>query len=241
MGIQEQEEELEALSFIFPEEFQLLSSNSCQVRITWDFIQEIPNSLAMELVLKVDFPVDYPDSSLNFSLINPKEILDVDLEILELNIQEKMNEFIGLAMVFNIIEFIKVDLVEIIKSRISLGLSLASKVDQEIKQRIGTKVTKETFEKWKSDFSNEIVQILAAKSTLSGAQKDFAMIHKLLVKEKQVTGRQLFEKDSSLALGDLKLVDVSEDVAVDLSLFKGLPIEELSLEDEFDWTSTEVI
>ena len=225
---QDQQEELEALSFIYPDEFELLSPNSCRIQINWDFIEEIPNSQDLQLFLRVEFPLEYPDIGLHFYLENPKEITESDLSNLNDHLILKIKEFIGLAMVFNLIEFIKVDLIEIIKDRI---LKEIEKETEQviIEKRVGTRVTVESFQNWKSNFSNEISQLLSKNLQLSIAQYDFAIIHKLKESEKKVTGRQLFEKDVSLAMTDLKLVDESEGVSVDLSLFKGL--QGLDLED----------
>ena len=222
--LQEQSEELEALSFIFPEEFQLLSNTSCEICIKWEFIQEIQNSEEMELTLKVNFPAEYPDQPCDFSLKNPQgPVSHQDLIILKEDLNSKIHEFLGLAMVFNIVEFIKSDTLEIIKSRIEKEIVKDQVIITDLSNlKAGTRVTKESFEKWKLDFSNEISHLLNKNSTLSNAQNDFAIIYKLKQDEKKVTGRQLFEKDVSLAMADLNLVDESEGVSVDLALFQGI-------------------
>ena len=79
----------------------------------------------------------------------------------------------------------------------------------------GTKVTLESFSEWKRKYAEETGKTKAEK--LAGLNK-------------KPTGRQLFERDASLAKSDLDFVSKDEEaVCVDESLFQDL--DELDLDD----------
>ena len=78
-------------------------------------------------------------------------------------------------------------------------------------------MTLESFLEWKRKYSEE-----------TGKSK----AEKLAELNKKPTGRQLFERDASLAKSDLDFVKDEEAVCVDESLFQDL--DELDLDDEDD-------
>ena len=84
----------------------------------------------------------------------------------------------------------------------------------------GTKVTLDNFMEWKRKYHEEIGK----------AEKERLALEKNKLK---LTGRQLFERDASLANSDLQFIGKDEDVvAVDESLFQDL--DDLDLDDEDD-------
>ena len=141
---------------------------------------------------------------------------------------EKTQDYLGMAMIFNIIEFIKLELPIILKNRLDSEISV-SEVDVSVSIPDGPLVTESSFKEWKSEFSTEIAEKLLKHQVVSRALMDFAVIHNLIQKVDRITGRQLFEKNINLAIADLDMLDDATDVAVDLSLFEG--IEQVN--DEF--------
>ena len=95
--------------------------------------------------------------------------------------------------------------------------------EKERMKRAGTKVTTESFMKWRTSFLKEIAELKAARVTEAQkrAEKD---------KKNKLTGRQLFEKDKTLAKSDAAFMEEG-DVVVDLDLFED-ELEGLDLEDD---------
>jgi hypothetical protein len=146
-----------------------------------------------------------------------------------------------MAMLFSIVEYIKEQLVIIIKDRIESKLAKEQEeleknemLTQQLKK--GTPVTPETFEAWKKEMFKEIILLNKRGETLSPALETMAIVYKLIKDPNtstKLSGRQLFEKDTSLATADMKLLD-ENDVAVDFTLFEGLEEEGFSEDDEGD-------
>lgn len=230
MGKQEQDEELEALSFIYPQEFIQTSDNTLEITIKVE--DNCRNEI--DILLKAEFPPDYPDVSLVFSLeATEGEVGEQELLILQDKITEKMPEFLGLAMVFSIVEFIKTEIVEILNHKFTIEISADSESAPTLQDKIPlNKVTRESFMQWKENFSKEIRQLISEKKELSKSLKDFAQIEQIIQNSnKKITGRQMFERDQSLVNTDLlQSQDLDDDVVVDLQLFKGMDVEDLELE-----------
>jgi 6-pyruvoyl-tetrahydropterin synthase len=223
MGLQEQEEEIEALSFIFPQEFTKISSNQL------DIIVNVQDNSGQEssILLKVEFPLEYPDVPLDFSL-SSLEIDQKELEILTDRITDKIQEFIGLAMVFSIVEFIKTEILDILDHKFTMEISKDLSNFEEKKVN-GTRVTREVFQEWKENLKLEILKLMSDRKELSKSLSDFAQIEKIVKNVNKITGRQMFERDQSLIDTDLMTAQ-DEDVVVDLDLFKGMSVDDL--EDE---------
>ena len=227
MGIQEQEEEIEALSFIFPEEFTLVSSKKLEI-----IVQVQDNSRNhLKILLKVEFPEEYPDVSLLFSLENlnkadaSNQVGQKELDLLTDRITEKIQEFLGLAMVFSIVEFIKTEIIDILQEKFANEISTdASDLFVESEKK-GTKVSKESFQNWKEALKSEIIKLISEKKELPTSLNDFSQIEKIVLNScKKITGRQMFERDQSLINTDYSQ-DTDDDVVVDFTLFKGMDVD----------------
>lgn len=230
---EEQENEIEALQSIYPLELSILSPGPpahLSLLLECD--------LGHSLTLDITYTPNYPETLPEWTFVNPsKEITDQDLELLTTQSQQFAQESLGMAMIFSLAEYIKEQLIIIIHERLKAQEEEQERIllAQELaeKERLaGTKVTQESFQNWKSEFAAEIRALKKSGATLSPAMQAFAVVSKLFQdtsKNGKLTGRQLFERDSSLATGDMALMDET-DVAVDFTLFEGL--EDLDLEDE---------
>jgi hypothetical protein len=87
--------------------------------------------------------------------------------------------------------------------------------EEEIRKFEGTKVTVESFLKWKIKFDQE--QMLLKKQLVESGSK-------------KPTGKQLFERDERLAESDLQLLDEGDNVEVDEALFQNL--DDINLDDD---------
>ena len=84
----------------------------------------------------------------------------------------------------------------------------------EQKRFEGTKVTVESFLKWKAAFDKEMLELKRSKAEKS---------------DKKLTGKQQFERDENLYESDLQMLN-EEAIEVDESLFQNL--DDLDLDDD---------
>lgn len=145
-------------------------------------------------------------------------------------IQRIVEENLGTEMVFTLVagiqEFMNnlFDGIKIAREE----LKIKQKEEQEELERKkfeGTRVTVETFMKWKTEFENDMG---IAEKRLKESEGN-----------RKLTGRELFMKDSSLIDSDIASIlqagDTVESVKIDESLFQALDLEEeLPSDDESD-------
>ncbi|KAG0211513.1 RWD domain-containing protein 1, partial [Mortierella sp. GBA43] len=123
-------------------------------------------------------------------------------------------ESLGMSMVFSMVSTAKDTLTETIQNnKLRREREEQERVqreyEEEERRKAGTRVTVESFLKWKTAFDNE----MAEKERLEkGTRKDDPRLLK-------PTGRQLFERGHSLAASDAAFVEEG-DVDVDISLFE---------------------
>ncbi|CAO3623315.1 unnamed protein product [Mucor hiemalis] len=117
-----------------------------------------------------------------------------------------------MAMIFTMVSIIKEELDNIMLDAQKAEEDIINerrRKEEEAEQAkfMGTKVTVESFMAWKKKFDAEMLE----KDELLKAQRQKELKSKL-------SGRELFEKDKSLALSDAKYMD-QDDVTVDASQF----------------------
>ena len=242
---EEQANELEALQSIYPEELRIHEDQKgLELDILWDadavfqlpFVQNVSWE-GLCLTLRVRYTPNYPEELPELSFVDPFDgLTDSDLDRLLENCEDFAQDLVGMAMIFSLVEHIKEQLLSILSERITrekneLERELLAQEEDERLRSAGTKVTRESFADWQRKFGEEILCLKKSGGTLSPAMQAFAAVAKLFEEKSstKLTGRQLFEKDTSLATADVAFLD-ENDVDVDYSLFEG--IEDLELEDE---------
>ena len=237
------QDEIEALESIYPDEFQLLSPYKAQLDISDWSDSSFPN---LNLHLQIEFPETYPNDIpiIDYTLLNQEEeeeeeqeiLTYEDLENLKTKVELESKENVGMAMIFTLVEFIKEELPRIYKEKQDIQeqirLEKLAKLEQEeLARKQGTICTIESFNAWLSTFLQEIKSIKNSGGVLTPAMEAIAAGSKLFQVKSlngKLNGRQLFEKDVSLATADMAFLD-ENDVAVDITLFD---LENLGLEED---------
>jgi len=203
MGREEQVEEREVLESIFPDEITDISETEFKVTVTLD----IPGEEESEegppaFSLNVKYPDEYPDvpphleiqaipdapSHPNFSVADDREQLLAGLE-------ETIQENMGMAMVFTIVSTLKEAAEQLVQDRKDAVTKaeeeqLLAAEAEENKKFEGTRVTPETFMKWREGFLKEMKEKRAREE-----EERLADLKKAKVKEPvKLTGRQLWER-----------------------------------------------
>ncbi|KAG0360952.1 ubiquitin-conjugating enzyme/RWD-like protein [Gamsiella multidivaricata] len=228
---EEQANELEALQSIYPDEYEEISSDPGEFTILI-VPDEQDGDDTYTLKLHVKYTETYPDSLPEFSLdFEEGELEQEDFDTIMKKVTESAEEAIGMGMVFSMASTAKDALTEIIQVNMARREKeeheqLQREMEEEERKRAGTKVTVEVFMKWKTAFDAEM------------AEKE--RIEKGLKKEDpkalKPTGRQLFERDHSLAKSDATFMEEG-DVDVDIALFE----RELVISDDEDENENDVL
>nr|ACO15750.1 RWD domain-containing protein 1 [Caligus clemensi] len=225
---EEQSGEMEALESIYCGELEILSSSAPRIFTlpvkTADYDEETGDG--RYVLLKFTHTPKYPDE-LPLLEVEESENIDDDLlkELLK-HVNSQMEENLGMVMVFTAIseaiEWLgtKHETLEELKEE--QARVAKEKADEEERKKLeGTKVTIESFLKWKADFDSER---LALKS------------NKKVKEEGKMTGRELFMTNSSLQDSDIKfLEDAGEEVKINEELFDDLELDDYDEEDDPDW------
>lgn len=222
---EEQKSEIEALESIYYGDFNIISTEpyykfSIPIK-TEEYDTDPDNSLSCDLI--VTYTPKYPEEA---PIIELDEIVnfedDYEEDLLKY-LNEQIQENLGMVMVFTLVssaqEWLNVkyeDLKRIREER--AAQKLREEEEAELKRFEGTRVTVETFMKWKKLFEDEM-----------GITKKKEIAEK---EGKKLTGRELFMTDKTLNESDLKFLDEGDAVKVDESLFQDL--DDLDLDDEED-------
>lgn len=223
--LEEQKGEIEALESIYYGDFQIITTEpyykfSVPIK-TEDYEPDTENGLYCDLT--VTYTPKYPEEEPLLEIENA-ENFDEDYESSLLNfLHEQVQENLGMVMVFTLVssaqEWLNVKWEEAKKLRDETTARRLMEEEEAERNRFeGTRVTVETFMKWKQQFEDE-----------TGITKKREMAEK---EAKKLTGRELFMTDITLNESDLKFLSEKEQVKVDESLFQDL--DDLDLDDEDD-------
>ncbi|XP_063906894.1 RWD domain-containing protein 1 [Zophobas morio] len=224
--VEEQKGEIEALESIYYGDLQILATEplhkfSVPIK-SEEYDPEIENTgLSCDLVFT--YTPKYPEESPEISIENSENFEDqYETELLDF-LREQVQENLGMVMIFTLVssaqEWLNVRFEEVKKTRDEeTARKLKEEEEAERKRFEGTRVTVETFLKWKVKFEDE-----------TGITKKREISEK---EGKKLTGRELFMTDYTLNESDLKFLEDGDAVKVDESLFQDL--DDLDLDDEDD-------
>lgn len=222
--LEEQKGEIEALESIYYGDLEILSEDpyykfSIPIK-TEEYESDSENGLTCKLVFT--YTSKYPEEGPEIELEEADQLEENKSNLLSY-LDEQIKENMGMVMIFTIVsaaqEWLNVRWEEIHREQEeAVAKKLKAEEEAERKRFEGTRVTVETFLKWKNDFENE-----------TGITKKRELSEKEI---KKLTGRELFLRDVTLNESDLKFLEDGENVKVDESLFQDL--EDLDLDDEDD-------
>ena len=217
---EEQCQEVEALESIFPSEIEIIETepfHKLRFTIKSENYDKDPDNEA-KIVLSFTFNEAYPNDVPGFE-IEESENLSDEQDALDF-LTSTAKENLGMPMIYTLIS----DLVEKLnKDNDQRKEDEANEKErcerekeaEELKRFEGTKVTVESFLRWKVDFDKEMSELRRQKEEKA---------------VKKTTGKQLFERDEKLFESDLQLLNEEAVVEVDESLFQNL--DDLDLDDD---------
>ncbi|CAO3566499.1 unnamed protein product [Mortierella alpina] len=228
---EEQTNELEALQSIYPDEYEEISNDPGEFSILI-VPEEQDGEDIYSLKLHVKYTETYPDTLPEFSIdTNEGELEQEDYDTIMRKVTEAAEEAIGMGMVFSMASTAKDSLTEIIlfnkeKREREEEERAQRELEAEEKLKEGTRVTVENFTRWKTAFDAEMAEKERIEKGLK--KEDPKML--------KPTGRQLFERDHSLAKSDATFMEEG-DVDVDIALFE----RELVITDDEDDNENDVL
>jgi len=227
---EEQAGEMEALEAIYCGELEVICDSAPRVftlPVKSPDYEDSGGSEGLYALLKFTHTPKYPDELPILEIEEKSDNLEEE-EFLE-RLTKEMEENLGMVMVFSAVttaiewlceraEFLK-------NAKEEAAAAKKEKEDEEERKKLeGTKVTIESFLKWKASFEEELLE-------LKGKEKVKNITGKM-------TGKELFLNNDSLKDSDIQFLEAAgETVQVDESLFEDL--DELDLddddEDDPDW------
>ncbi|XP_059477440.1 RWD domain-containing protein 1 [Neocloeon triangulifer] len=216
---EEQVNEIEALDSIYCGEFEILSKLPFHQFMIPVRAESDENDICLSCNLQFTYTPKYPEE------IPEIEVLDAEnfeeTKRLVEHLKEVAQENVGMVMIFTLVsaalEWLN-QLSDKIKSHKEEAERKRVEAEEEAERKRfeGTRVSVETFLKWKKAFDEEM-SVFKKKEK----EKD----------SKKLTGRELFLQDKTLNESDLKFLEEGDDFKVDETLFEDL--DELDL-DEID-------
>ncbi|KAJ3099094.1 RWD domain-containing protein 1 [Phlyctochytrium planicorne] len=223
--VDEQQNELEALKSIFFDEFEEIEEGppaKFKLLVRPDessFLTAEESESQYHLIVTYTdkYPEEIPLLEISDAVnLNAKEVEDLSEKVMA-----SAEEQLGMAMVFGVHSAAKEHLEEMLRLRIARREQLEEekRIAEEEAERAryaGTKVTTESFQAWKEGFLKELreTEKLTAAPTSVKSKADNM--------KGRFTGRQLFEKDKSLAKSDVGLLQEGDvTVEFDKELFSG--------------------
>nr|XP_022294197.1 RWD domain-containing protein 1-like [Crassostrea virginica] len=227
---EEQNNEIEAIESIYPEEIEVLKTEPYHVftitirsQDTDQCTDEVDPDQA-NCVIQFSYVENYPEEAPLFEITDSENLADDQLEDIITLINEQIEENIGMVVVFTIVSAVQEKLTEMVEESKRRKVEEAERKqrqleEEEQKRFEGTKVSVETFLAWKTKFDAEMAELKKEKI--------------LKEKTKGLTGKEMFLRDASMAESDLKLLESEEDgVEVDESLFQDM--DDLDLDEDLE-------
>ncbi|ESO09248.1 hypothetical protein HELRODRAFT_73503 [Helobdella robusta] len=223
---EDQSNELEVLESIYTNELTIISREPLiSFLLTIATQIEKVDMEDVEICLKFTLPENYPDEVPAVEIISHSNLEESYVEVLTEMIIRLAEENVGTVMTYNIVTALQDKLIEIVETvatnkRDEEDRKLKAAEEAERKKFEGTKVTVESFFKWKTKFDAEMMELKKLKI------KDDLLMRKL-------TGRELFMKDHAMDDSDVKFLEEGgEVVEVDETLFQDVDDLDLNGEEE---------
>lgn len=224
---EEQQNEIEAIQSIYPQEYNEISSNprcfSIEVK-TEDYGEDSEDGAMCEV--KFTFTECYPDEVPYLEIVRYANIDDEDKRELEDYLQSQASENIGMVMVFTLVsalqEQLNVQIDERKRRHEEEQTRIKEEKEKEEKAKFeGTRLTVQSFLDWHEKF-------LAETRSSSGRPI------KNISGPKKLTGKELFLQDTTLNESDIQFLDGNDadEIKVDESLFEDF--DDLELEEELE-------
>ncbi|KAH0603806.1 uncharacterized protein H6S33_007465 [Morchella sextelata] len=229
MATEEQIQEIEVLQSIYPDEFTQVTPTQFTICLVLD-----PPSIPGQsheppiLNLHVTYPPTYPDAAptldLSIDAASPASSLSfpADKDTLLATLAATVDENLGMAMVFTLATTLKEAAEELLASRAQAVEArreerLRAEEEKEMEKFRGTLVTRERFVAWLGRFKEEEEE--KRRVAVERREEEERGKRGAGVKEKRLTGRQLYERGLVGGMDDAE--DVEEDgVEVDLAKLK---------------------
>ncbi|RZC36011.1 RWD domain-containing protein 1 [Asbolus verrucosus] len=226
---EEQKGEIEALDSIYYGDLTILTTEplykfSIPIK-SEEYDPEVENTgLACDLIFT--YTPKYPEEAPIIDIENCENFEDQYESDLLSYLREQVQENLGMVMIFTLVssaqEWLNVRWEDVKKERDEAAAKKLKEEEEEEQKRFeGTRVTVETFLKWKTKFEDE-----------TGVTKKREVSEK---EGKKLTGRELFMTDYTLNESDLKFLEDGDGVKVDESLFQNLDDLDLDEEDDEDF------
>ncbi|KAK2804185.1 hypothetical protein FQN50_006727 [Emmonsiellopsis sp. PD_5] len=204
MGIEDQQEELETLKSIFPDEITEISNTAYRISITLDLpTSEDDDAEPPVLILTVSYPPQYPDVAPDLEISAPPNApkhphLDIQEDRARLleSLQSTIEENMGMAMIFTLVDTLKEGAELLISEREAAIQAMkefeSAKAEEEENRKFhGTQVTRERFLEWRSKFQQEMEELERREKEEKEAEDKKKKAAK---EEKKLTGRELWER-----------------------------------------------
>ncbi|XP_052807756.1 RWD domain-containing protein 1-like [Mya arenaria] len=225
---EEQQNELEALESIYPDELKVLETSPYavfEISLVSQKHEDDEDEEEASCVLKFTYSATYPDEP---PLMEVSEAENIDeeqqAEILSL-MQSEAEENLGMGMVFTLVSAVQEQLTTLIeqsKQRRKDEILQRLREEEELEQKKfeGTRVTIENFLAWKAKFDAEMAELQKHQRKSDN--------------NKKLSGKELFMLDASMIDSDVQFLQAEgEKVEVDESLFQDLDDLDIG-EDDLD-------
>lgn len=216
------QEEFEVLESIYPAELTKLSESEITIAVEPE--ESVAGVDQLKVLLQVGYSDSYPDELPTLSLSTLEGSLeDNDVNLLLEDLETTAAENLGIAMTFTLISRLRERLLQVLQIRVEKLKQAAlekERLELEIEEARtrGTPVTKESFLAWKKKFDKDMAIRRAAEQEerlKSLPPKEREEARKISIR---LTGRQLFERDRSLATSDATLAEEGA-VSIDISQY----------------------
>jgi len=218
---EEQEQELEALESIYPEELEILSREkpiSFQIAVKSQLVDPFANADEKEVgdsngeipdaecILKFVLPETYPDALPEMEVVDPEEsnLDETDVKGLLDKLRTEGDENVGMAMIFTLVS-VALDWLtqnheeKLTKAKEAAERKQAESEEAERKRFEGTRVTVETFMAWKMKFDAEMAELKRIEEKRREAEGKTGGGGNL-------TGKELFSMNADLDDSDIKFL-----------------------------------
>ncbi|KLJ08214.1 hypothetical protein EMPG_16336 [Blastomyces silverae] len=205
MGIEDQQEERETLGSIFPDEITDISDTAYRISITLDVTpQGDDDQEPPVLILQVSYPPQYPDVAPDLDLSAPPNApkhphfdIQEDRARLMESLQSTIEENMGMAMIFTVVDMLKEGAELLISERQAAIQALkemeSAKAEEEENRKFhGTAVTRESFLEWRDRFRQELEELERRKQEEKEADEKKKKVAGK--EEKKLTGKELWER-----------------------------------------------